>query len=230
MVAIAQEPEVDATVWGTGGPEFKSRRSDHKTPIEHEVSALPCPGSRALNLEHSGTESLLPAPKVPKQSQGCSASVHGPTYWHIVGKFDRDACALADRHYSRRKVGSPQFMPPGQTIVLLGMMHDAVFGWWRPHPAAGIRAMNNLDGWTCTIFRNEGRMLSSNLVLQAELALAAIHGCGPDGMLTYVWDRKVKSQNPGYCFKMAGWKAIGRSADGRKTLLQKPFSSAGATA
>jgi hypothetical protein len=35
--------------------------------------------------------------------------------WRIVTKFDRQACAIADRHYSRRKPGSSQFMPPGQT-------------------------------------------------------------------------------------------------------------------
>ncbi len=51
--------------------------------------------------------------------------------------------------------------------------------------------------------------------------------CGPDGMLTYVWDSKVASENPGYCFKRAGWKRIGKSADGRKTLLHKPFECAG---
>ena len=106
--------------------------------------------------------------------------------------------------------------------MLLTDQNDAVFGWWRPDPSSGLRAMNNLDGWTCTIFRNEGDTRSSELVLDAELAMAEFgYGIGPDGMLTYVWDRKVRSANPGYCFKCAGWKAIGRSADGRKTLLQK---------
>jgi hypothetical protein len=79
--------------------------------------------------------------------------------------------------------------------------------------------MNGLDGWTCTIFRNEGSgHRSSDLVRAAE---AFIEDCGPDGLITYVWDGKVASANPGYCFKMAGYKATGRSADGRKTLLQK---------
>lgn len=150
------------------------------------------------------------------------------TEWLRVGKFDSRTAALADRHYSRRKVGSPQFMPPGQTIILWCEM-GAVFGWWRPHPASGLQSMNGLDGWTCTIFRNESPLLSSELVLAAERALvAAADGCGPDGMLTYVWDSKVKSTNPGYCFKRAGWKVRGRSADGRKTLLGKPFELAGA--
>lgn len=149
-------------------------------------------------------------------------------YWQRVQKFDKIGAQLADRHYSRRKVGSPQFMPPGQTIVLR-YTHTAVFGWWRPDPASGIKAMNGLDGWTCTIFRNEQReVLSSVLVLDAELAIAeAGYDCGPSGLLTYVFDRKVKSVNPGFCFKAAGWKVAGRSADKKKTLLRKPFYLAG---
>jgi hypothetical protein len=143
-------------------------------------------------------------------------------HWLRVGKFTPAACDLADRHYSRRKAGSPQFMPPGQTIVLLATDFRAVFGWWRPHPVSGLVAMNNLNGWTCTIFRNEGAVRSSELILDAEGAMAeAGYDIGPDGLLTYVWDAKIRSTNPGYCFKQAGWKAIGRSADGRKTLLQK---------
>lgn len=101
----------------------------------------------------------------------------------------------------------------------------AVFGWWRPHPGSGIKAMNGLDGWTCTIFRNTGPVLSSTLILDAELHLFAVDTapCGPDGLITYVWDKKVASANPGFCFKRAGYRATGRSADGKKTLLQKPF-------
>lgn len=114
-------------------------------------------------------------------------------------------------------------MPPGETVILLTPCARAVFGWWRPHPKSGLVAMNGLDGWTCTIFRNEGAGLSSELVLAAERFLVDLGvTIGPDGLLTYVWDRKVRSRNPGYCFKRAGWMARGRSADGRKTLLWKP--------
>lgn len=76
--------------------------------------------------------------------------------WLLADKGHPAALALADRHYSRRKPGSLQFMPPGQTLVLVTPCARAVFGWWRPDPASGIRAMNGLDGWTCAIFRNEG--------------------------------------------------------------------------
>lgn len=145
--------------------------------------------------------------------------------WKKVTKSDPVACALADRHYSRRKVGAPQFMPPGQTVCLVTDDEAAVFGWWRPHPDSGLKSMNGLDGWTCTIFRNESKLYrSSDLILAAEcMLLAQGHGIGPDGFITYVFDRKVRSTNPGYCFKVAGYKVTGRSADGRKTLLQKAY-------
>ena len=154
--------------------------------------------------------------------------------WRKAHKADAIGRALADGHYSRRKVGAPQFMPPGETLVLVAFDGSAVFGWWRPHPDSGLRSMNGLDGWTCSIFRyvrGDKRMVASTLILEAESMLVAEKGnCGPDGLLTYVWDAKVKSPNPGYCFKRAGWAvhpARPRSSDGKKTLLWKPWESAG---
>lgn len=70
-------------------------------------------------------------------------------------------------------------------------------------------------------------MLSSLLILSAERELAARHDCGPDGMLTYVAHKKIRSTNPGFCFLKAGWKRIGWSKDKKKVLLWKPFELAG---
>jgi hypothetical protein len=146
----------------------------------------------------------------------------------LSGKFSPAGRQLADRHYNRRKVGAPQFMPPGQTLVLITYDGLAVWGWWRPHPASGLKAMNGLDGWTCSLFRNESAYRSSDLILDAERALVLMgHSCGPSGMLTYVDVRKVKGTNPGYCYQCAGWSKIGWSADGHKRLWWKPFTQAG---
>lgn len=165
-------------------------------------------------------------PRLRGAMVGAAATDECLRYWEIGHKAERGCVALADRHYSRRKPGSPQFMPPGQTLVL--RMPQAVWGWWRPHPSSGLVQMNGLDGWTCTIFRNESSVLSSLLVLDAERALAwSGHSCGPAGMLTYVFDSRIRSSNPGCCFKKAGWKRAGMSADGKKTLLSKPFANAG---
>lgn len=124
-------------------------------------------------------------------------------------------------------------MPPGQTLVLRTAPGDALFGWWRPHPDSGLVAMNGLDGWTCTIFRNTSPEQSSRLVLAAErMLVAAGHFCGPDGLITYVWDKKVATYGQpgnavGWCFRKAGWRLTGRSADGKKGLWQKPWAQAG---
>ncbi len=90
--------------------------------------------------------------------------------------------------------------------------------------------MNGFDGWTCTIFHRKvpsQARLASELILAAECVLAADYKCGPDGMMTYVWEAMVRSDNPGYCFKAAGWRRVGQSVDGRKALFHKPFSRAG---
>ena len=151
--------------------------------------------------------------------------------WKLADKFSPAGAALADRHYSRRKPGSPQFMPPGETVVLVTWDRCAVFGWWRPHPRSGLKAMNGLDGWTCSIFRREGGVRASDLILAAEdFLVASGKGCGPDGLLTYVDVRKVPGTNPGACFRHAGYRSRGWSADGHKRLLWKPYELAGVRA
>lgn len=119
--------------------------------------------------------------------------------WTLSHKYDKHGAALADGHYSRRKIGSPQFMPPGETVVLVAP--GAVFGWWRPHPRSGLRAMNGHDGWTCTIFRRVSGPLASDMILEAELALDG-KTCGPSGRgrcskkpVSYDVRRKVLEQS-----------------------------------
>ena len=69
---------------------------------------------------------------------------------------------------------------------------------------------------------------NASAVSQIESALRSLDlTCGVDGLMTYVWRSRVQSENPGYCFKCAGYRKIGESADGRKDLLQKPWDRAG---
>ena len=39
--------------------------------------------------------------------------------WHMSNRADPAVRLLADRHYNRQKVGSPQFAPPGSCVVFL---------------------------------------------------------------------------------------------------------------
>lgn len=151
-------------------------------------------------------------------------------------KYDPIGRVLADGHYSRRTPGAPQFMPPGETLVFISRDGLSVFGWWRPDPRRFPCAMNGLDGWTCCIYRRTGGVLASTLLLDAERALinadrmGLTNGpLGPHGMLSYVDPKKVgkPGDNPGYCYKCAGWVKIGKCSKNRKPLFWKPFELAG---
>ena len=95
----------------------------------------------------------------------------------------------------------------------------AVLGWLEKLRTEVFRHESAERGIMCTIFRNEGPLRSSDLILEAEqLAWRRWPG---QRLFTYVWPAKVKSANPGYCFKCAGWRQCGRNADGRLIILEK---------
>lgn len=134
----------------------------------------------------------------------------------VTNQFDAECSMLADRHYSRRTVGARQFMYSGRKIVLRNQDCSVVFGWlW---PRDDMR-MDGQTGYQCAIFRNESTRRSSEIILEAETF--AFSRWGPNRLYTYVQPDKIASVNPGYCFKVAGWKFLRRSADGSKHLLVK---------
>ncbi len=130
-------------------------------------------------------------------------------------KFDPEMAAIADRHYSRRTVGDRQFLPPGKTICIRDHEGTLLFGWnWQlPERRADRQA-----GYYCSIFRNESRRRSSDVILECEEI--AREKWGRNRMFTYVDASKVQSRNPGYCFKCAGWKHEGYSLDGLHLLVK----------
>lgn len=117
-------------------------------------------------------------------------------------KCDPECARLADSHYSRQKVGSHQFMPPGRTIVLRDNEGTVVFGWlWQEKRDDGQ------EGYNCSIFRNESIRRASDVILEAERF--AIKEWGPNRMFTYIDPKKVKkSRTPGRCFLKAGWRYV----------------------
>lgn len=136
-------------------------------------------------------------------------------HWMVTHKGDKTCRMLADRHYSRQNIGHPMFTRPGKNLVLRTADAKAVWVTW-----SGIRD-DGLDAWECTIFRNETDIISSELIKEAVTATLERWGTPPkDGIITYVWAEKVNSVNPGYCYKKAGWKVIGKSKVRGLILLQ----------
>lgn len=141
--------------------------------------------------------------------------------WLITDKGDQDARLLADRHYSRRTPGSPQFCRNGQNLVFIADAADAVWVTFRPTPGKAIR-QDGFDAWECSLFRNEGTSLSSQLIREAVRLTWALWGPAPSGgLITYVRPECVASGLPGYCFLRAGWRHVGASADG-KPMFRAP--------
>lgn len=107
------------------------------------------------------------------------------------------------------------FTRPGKNLVLRTSSGDAVWVTW-----SGIRD-DGLKAYECTIFRNESGYRSSKLIHHAVAATLGEWGEFPiGGLITYVDANKIKSTNPGFCFKKAGWKHIGESKKRGLILLQ----------
>jgi hypothetical protein len=81
--------------------------------------------------------------------------------WTPTTKGNARCRALADRHYTRQKPGSPQWTRPGYSAVLYAStdVGEAVFVWWRPKWEDGRPGTSRKDGLRCiecTHFRREG--------------------------------------------------------------------------
>lgn len=143
--------------------------------------------------------------------------------WQIAHRADPRCVALADRHYSRQKIGTPQFVPPGRCLVLYAKTESGEAVWVTSWPFAEYVKHAWAGAWVCSIFRNEGAALSSLLIRQAVAATRAHYGEPPSlGIITFVLPSAIRSINPGACYRKAGWKRAGAAKDGKPCFQQLP--------
>lgn len=134
-------------------------------------------------------------------------------HWHISHRADPQARVMADRHYSRQKLGSPQFVPPGSCFVL----HADGAYWVTSFPIAEFVKHEWAGAWMCSAFRRESHPeKSSVLIREAVAATRWYYGNPPElGMVTFVDAAKVKrKRDPGRCFLRAGFRRIGETKGG----------------
>jgi hypothetical protein len=133
--------------------------------------------------------------------------------WIPVSTSDNRARGLFARHYSFRHKGKAikpsTITAPGEHLVLLTQNCDALFVW----VAERIRH-DNQTGINCAVFRNESKLLASELIKEAD-ALAWVKW-PHERLFTYVDgekinrfnDRHKRNRPAGYCFLKAGWRYI----------------------
>jgi hypothetical protein len=134
----------------------------------------------------------------------------------VTTHFDPEMAALADRHYSRRKIGARQFLVSGRKIVIRNREGTLLFGWvW----CYEYLRWDQQRGFCCAIFRNESSRRSSDVILECEQI--AFDRWGQNRVFTYVDPSKIQSPNPGYAFKCAGWTFVTRTRDGKHLLAKE---------
>lgn len=134
--------------------------------------------------------------------------------WTMGHRADKECLVLADRHYNRQKVGSPQFVPPGRCVVLKARDRNAL--WVTSWPFAQYVRHAWAGAWVNSLFRNEGAGLSSELIREA---IAATRHIWPDvpelGLVTFVDANKTRAKrDPGRCYRRAGFRHVGFTKGG----------------
>lgn len=210
----AQDASRGQRGWLMGEEHKKSRRGDRtlseKGTSHGRTGGMVNPGTiadrvEAISRAFGGVEW--------KVHHGDAAD-HAPLAWRIANRADPECRILSDRHYTRRTVGSAQFVAPGRPLVLHrpGAVWVTLEQKHQDHAWPGA--------WVCSIFRNESPTLSSLLIRSAVEATVAAWGPLPTaGLITFVdagktvRGRSARSQ-PGACFRHAGWIEAGRTPGG----------------
>ena len=127
------------------------------------------------------------------------------------------SCGMGERHNSTgiKPEDRESFVSLGVPLVLLKADgEDALFVW--------LRRGRDMDGQgfdsiCCTVFRNESPARSSDLILAAE-QMALLKWPDTPRFFTYIAASRIRSVNPGYCFKVAGWRRCGKTSGGLLVL------------
>jgi hypothetical protein len=135
--------------------------------------------------------------------------------WERSWRADPRGARLADRHYSRQKIGAAQFVPPGGCVVFVAGEAPRSAVWVTSTPLAEWVKHAWAGAWINSLFRNEGAGLSSELILEAVAATRYVLGAPPPlGMVTFVDAGKVRrKRDPGRCYRRAGFRHVGETKE-----------------
>lgn len=133
--------------------------------------------------------------------------------WRLSHRFDPQAVKIADRHYSRQKPGTPQFVPPGRNKVFVTVDGGAVWVTLWQYPEVTDHAWPG--AWNNQFFHRDYGELASTLILEAIAATRSYWEPPIEGLITMIDPPKIRSTNPGYCYQMAGFRKVGKTQSGK---------------
>lgn len=150
---------------------------------------------------------------------GTVGLIPNTTMWLRSHRADPRALPLADRHYNRQKIGSPQYVPPGRCLCLLTSKADAV--WVTSYPYAKYVKHQWSGAWVNSLFRNESSYRASDLIRAAVAETCTVWPPPTLGIISFVDPTKVPPivrrgrTIYGYCYLKAGWQHVGFSKSGK---------------
>jgi hypothetical protein len=137
--------------------------------------------------------------------------------YQIIKDSHPIAYELFSRHYTfkKRKISKnmKKFAGIGETLILLSTSNNVLVVWRKE-----IYRKDHQEGINCAVFRNESELLSSALIIEA--CKYAKAKWGNIRLFTFVNGSKIKSTNPGFCFKKAGWRSCGITKRHRLQILE----------
>jgi len=163
--------------------------------------------------------------------------------WRESHRFDARALPLADRHYNRRKVGSPQFVPPGRCLVFLTSCQRAL--WVTSWPFGEFVRHAWPGAWVNSLFRSEGAGVASELIRDAIAATRSLWPTPAQGMVTFVspahvpavkrrlppkhahrhvFEQEGRTEVYGYSYLRAGFGHVGYTKGGLWAWMLLPLN------
>jgi len=136
--------------------------------------------------------------------------------WRISHRADPRGCEIADRHYNRQKIGSPQFVPPGRCLVLIS---DQAL-WTTSWPFAEYVKHDWAGAWVNSLFRKECDGKASEWITSAISHTRFLWEAPELGMITFVDPRKVPGTMVrgervyGFSYAQAGFQHVGFTKGG----------------
>jgi hypothetical protein len=158
--------------------------------------------------------------------------------WCASHRFDPAAVPLADRHYNRQTIGSPQIAPPGSCCVFLTDDEPSPRAFWITSAPYAEHVRHAWPGaWVCSAFRSEGAGCASELIRQAVAATLAHYGPPPElGMVTFIDRDQVRptivrgEKVWGWTWLKAGFVPCGETKSGLLAFQMLPSAMPGASA
>mgnify|MGYP000287596614 FL=1 len=149
--------------------------------------------------------------------------------WHTSHRADPFSREIADRHYNRQKIGSPQFVPPGSCAVFKAETATGRAFWVTSAPFAQYVRHAWAGAWVCSAFRNEGAGVASELIWDALAASRAALGTPPAlGLVTFINRRCVRPvkvrgvETWGRTWTRRGFRYVGETKGGLMVLQILP--------